>query len=366
MDSTQYVYDSVSSILHCLSHSVHALSDLMTDFSQPPDTRRLRAPTSVLVEQSTVLRATIPFPPAGLAAAVAAANQQQQQQQQQSSATANATPGGNSGNTTQQANQTSQQQSQSGQPRAAQPQQQQQPQFPMFPGLGAGNFGQVFSQAAAAAAAAATGAGASGGGGASFTLPPELGNLFGGNIAANMLNLAQASAQAGLQANAANANVSASASGGRTQPPPSTTASGASQPNTTQPTANQQQTGQRGSIDFPSPSRPFDVILQCHSHHNAQRRRQRPLNFLRHVQVGGGAEQGRPGEIRSPSQDILVSMLDFVRNSNVLPLLQPLLRDMITGYLMRGRDVNNAAHIKSCAKSIGKAIVMALVKFAVS
>ena len=50
----------MSAILHSLAHSIHAISDITVDFSLPPNARRLRAPTGILVEQSTVLRATIP------------------------------------------------------------------------------------------------------------------------------------------------------------------------------------------------------------------------------------------------------------------------------------------------------------------
>lgn len=59
LQDAQRVFNSVSEVMHFLSHAYHAMSDIMCEFSGPPP-RNLRC-RPVLIQHSAVLQAGIPI-----------------------------------------------------------------------------------------------------------------------------------------------------------------------------------------------------------------------------------------------------------------------------------------------------------------
>jgi hypothetical protein len=59
LQDAQRVFNSVSEVMHFLSHAYHAMSDIMCEFSCPPP-RNLRC-RPVLIQHSAVLQAGIPI-----------------------------------------------------------------------------------------------------------------------------------------------------------------------------------------------------------------------------------------------------------------------------------------------------------------
>lgn len=473
--STQYVYDTVSSVLHLLGHSLHAFSEIMCDFNLPPDDRRLTASSSILVEQSTVVRATIPmaFNPQAMLAQAAAAGAGAGAA---AAATAAAATGANNGAAhvplppTSSAGGTNpnpftptpfstgitgipglsisvsaapgvpgmqsfggmtgipinipglptgiagiiptQMNSQWTNPNAPSPAnnstsstnppgQGQQPPPPTAPAPAAQN-GQDGSPRQPAMQlpggamlppglqnlGALLGAGGAGG----------LANLFGGaaggmqmqpgmQMQNPFMNLQQF--QMGMGNNNNNNSV-------RNQQQPvgsnaSSTASSGQQGAATasRPTANggsgatgQGNTGGGGNNSLQNLlrnelSRPqFDPLLPCHTYHSHGRgggrsssnnisTRARPAEFRRFVNVDDAASMEAAQNRGSAEGETVEILIDLLRNSRIIDLLQPVLKDVVLNYLMRGRDPKNPAHVKTCAKGLVKKLLPFLEQFSV-
>ena len=372
--SVQYTFDTISSILHLLSHSYHAVSDLMCDFSTLPENRRITAPATIVVEQSTVVRATIPIAvPAGALTA-----QQGRQQQTQPGTQATQNPSSNisgSADTSSVPTAVPDPQSQPPQPQPT-PQQQQQP-FPGFnalnflpqfgmpqPGQGGGPGGVSINlqangmpdlAALLGPALAQAGAAVGGGGGGAAGVLPLL--TFGGLQA----SLRQPSQQS-------NGTRNQNQTQNSTNAPSTGTAAAGNANRQSQPNRTNDSLGNILAGNMPHNMRveghrpPFDVLLNCHSHHTArQPARSRPADLRQHINVTPA-----PASSAAENLDLLEGVCDILRYSTVLETIQPNLKDIVQNYLMRGRDVRNPQHVKTCAKSLAKKLAPFFQAFTVS
>jgi hypothetical protein len=332
---------------------------------------------SVLVEQSTVVRATIPFTAGMLAAANSAGM---------------LAPGAGSGNNAATNN--------SGRPssNAAQPGQASQPAAPNAPspstqatGAGIqqvpmnGRFGQAQIHVGAGGGMIPLNIGPGGqmpfqflppsgqgqhinfGGGGGFMLP-DLSGILGPNVAAGVMNAAASAAAAGFN----QARSAAGGSGTGTQAVSSSSATSTTNSRTSPAGATGSSSsgnstisagGSSNSDNLPQSLRneftrpPFDILLACHSHHGGRGQAgNRPSNFRQFVNVQDTVLEQSENRYRSPSEGFLLTFTDVLQQSNVLTLLQPILSDIITNYLMRGRDAKNSDHVRSCAKSLAKQV----------
>lgn len=378
--------------MHYMSHSYHALSDMICDFSTPASTRRLRAATAVVLETSTMLRASIPIGvPVGFVAPGGVINPQAQQPLQPQNST---------------------------QPQPAAPPAPPVGGTPTPPNLNAGvgqnqNLVQAVSaQIAQMFGQGAGGQGAGGGlglGGGQF----NLGNLGHGNFEAqihvgidngmdgggggggggviNIQDLAQMFGSGGglmMQQQSQGQH-----SGGNWQahsmsaapPPQQGQGLNQTQPPQQQPAGTPSYRNNNGGVPgghVPTPIRvgvnpnnggvnnnnfrlqqggPFDVLVPCNSHHGWRTNPgPRPPMFTQHVDVQRVQEPSLQG------QGFLSTLINVLLQSNILSTLQPMANDIIVNYLMRGRDAKNKEHVKSCAKKLNRNIVPFFETFSVS
>lgn len=458
------MYDTLFSILHLLSHSFHAFSEIMCDFSVSPEDRRLSAPSSILVEQSTVVRATIPVaavPSAHLLGNAAGAGgmpggagannnsvtlgfpismgQQRPPQQQQPSNTNSSNP--NSNPVTSNASLGSilpgvgMSVSMSGPHPITVPismnipgmgpggvfgpgtQQWRNPNIPVNTAAAAAGTGQAAPQPNATSQQTPLGSNNAGTGVGTgnnqippgmlppgFNLGALLGmagagggmvNILGGGgggaagIPGNTIPLGNFQFGGGninpisVSANQQQANTTASSTPpGPGQPqnasntvPTGTRNSGPNGPAGNETSNNNNNNNNNNSNNsnaamlqniLSNLNRPqFDPLLACHTHHTSGRsrlNRSRPAEFRRFVNVedGSGQDAGRD------EGETIEILLDLVRHSGLVEMLQPVLRDVVLNYLMRGRDPRNETHIRTCAKGLVKKILPYFERFSVS
>jgi len=331
--------------MHFMGHSYHALSDIMCDFTTPPETRRLRAAASVLVEQSSVIRATIPM---AVPASMLSANPNTIPTPNSSSSGPTPPPGQPESNLG----------GLGGHPPsnfvgAGQPQMNfgmgGQPQVNFgSPGQHQINFGGLGQPQMSFTGTTQGGLGI-----------PDLSALLGPALAGGMMNFIQVNVpQSGRPAstNTANANNIPSS--------PSATpgAASASVPGRPQPATNNNslpgnpiETNNlpqqlRNELSRP----PFDILLSCNSHHGCRNQsNNRPANLHQFVNVG---ESSSSRVNHGSSEDFILNCADLIRQSNLLNVLQPMFHDVIVNYLMRGRDAKNSDHIRSCGRSLAKKV----------
>lgn len=475
--STQYVYDTVSSVLHLLGHSLHAFSEIMCNFSLPPDDRRLTASASILVEQSTVVRATIPMafnPQAMLAQAAAAGAGAGAAAAAASSATAatgsnnNATaqpqqgapqtgipqptpatlPGGNPQFTptpfstgiagipglsisvsaapgvpglqnfgpisgipinipglptgiagiipTQMNSQWTNPNAPSTNSTSNPPGQQPQQPPPADPTQNASNGqdstprpamqlpGGAMMPPGLQNLGALLGAGGAGGlanlfggaaGGMQMQMPAGMQNPFmnlqqfqmgmGNNNNNNAVRNQQAAgSNASSTPTTAPSGQQASAGGSR----PSANGAAAPGQGNNVVTGGSLQNLLRNELGRPQ----FDPLLPCHTHHSHGRgrsninNRSRPAEFRRFVNVDDASSVASAQNRGHAEGETVEILIDLVRNSRLIDLLQPVLKDIVLNYLMRGRDPKNPAHVKTCAKGLVKKLLPFLEQFSVS
>jgi hypothetical protein len=347
--------------MHYLSHSYHALSDMICDFSTPPETRRLRAATAILFESSTVVRASIPFAVPGHMHTHATSTTPDN---------TTATPSANSRApvtpTTPETNSTSRNATPTSTPRANVNQNQNQ------------NFAAAFSQQLSQMFGAGMGPygaqiqvdidGITGGqGGQAINFQDLAQTLVLGNLAgAGIIPVAQnitlptqqpqsqstppASSTGGGSTNAAIPNIQGTTSATATGPSAGAPASATPSNNN-----NNNNLQVRGA---------FDVLLACNSHHSGRDPSisPRPANFKQFIKV----EEQQSVNNSTITEDLLTNFIELLLQSDVLPLMQPMFRDVIVNYLMRGRDAKNKEHVRSCATKLAKKISPYLERFTVS
>jgi len=343
----QYTYNTLSSILHAVSHTLHALSDITVDFAQPPETRRLRAPASILVGQSTVVRAAIPigvqlgFDISGMQAMQIPTQGVTQPTPNPTSATANI----GSPNVTQpQPNPVPA----SGAPTPAQ----QAPQgFPNFlSGLMQGGRIQMNNVQGAGARPAGTGAD----GGIGQAIAAALQAMGSGGPGGMVIGLSENGSFSPMNSNVGFQLPNAgSFQQNNTSGTNNATAAGA-------PTQNQQQNINAlhpdaqailGSLNAPH-RRPFDLLLQCRSHHHHHPNGQedqpsRPDDLIPFL-VEQRSLTGADSLISEESNVVAETFFNLLQ---VLNPLRPVIAQYIRSTLLRGRDANNHSHVSTAVRA---------------
>ncbi|CAG7724673.1 unnamed protein product [Allacma fusca] len=299
--SVQYTFDTISEVLHYLGHSYHSYSDLMCDFATAPENRRISAPATILVEQSTVVRATIPIAVPTFAAQPNMGQQPTAQQQPTS-------PHGSTGNA-----------ASHNVPNAPTG------QLPTFPGMnqtpppgvnsfhshGGPGFSINIQSNGMPDLAAILGPALAGAGGGAGMLPfLSLGGL--------QANLRQQQAQqqntqsqpqqlTQNQSNSTGQNTASNTTSGSTQATPRS-----SQPNSNPTGGTTQNPNPMGHLRTEHMPPSFDVLLSCHSHHanRAVQNRRRPDDLQTHIS-SVRSNSGVASSDSNSSVDIIEGLIDL-------------------------------------------------------
>ncbi|XP_021964422.1 large proline-rich protein bag6 [Folsomia candida] len=361
--SVQYLFDTVSTIMHFMSHSYHALSDMICDFSTPATTRRLRAATSVLLETSTVLRASIP-----IGVANAAVNM-----------TPNVTVAGTNPDGTTQQPQNVTQQLPSQPPTTTGSSTAQAPN----PQIGTQNLAHAVTQQISQMLGGARGPNGQfnfgnlghGNFGAQIHVDIEPGD-DGGHGAINIQDFAHMlGPMAGgmmMQQQQPNQNQPQPTVTTSTTPGTTSISSSSRNNNNSSNNGNRPGGGGGGASNNNGPNNfrlqqgggPFDVLVPCNSHHGWRMHPSpRPSGFKQYVGDNCSRDVTPPRSSSSSSQEFLATTLNVLLQSNLVSFLRPAFQDVIVSYLMRGRDAKNKEHLKSCAKRLGRKITPFLDNF---
>ncbi|CAL8135046.1 unnamed protein product [Orchesella dallaii] len=378
--STQYVFDTISSVMHALSHSLHAFSDIMCDFSIVPEDRRLTASSSILVEQSTVVRATIPvgIMPAMLAAGGGGNPGAPGIPGHPGAVGIPGNPGhGHPGTTPPTTNPSTTTTTTQAPPQAQANPNPSLQQFANNPMAGINITGGMLPPGLQNLGALLGMGGAGmvnifGGPGGPISMPigqGGIGQIPGFNIRPNNNN------NAGNQQQPGNAASTGSDQNTPPTPTPTPTAnSGNSTPRqqgqgATGTESNNNNNGGGGMFGNFQQLRnelsrsQYDVLLPCSTHHSSGRsraNRTRPAEFQRFVNVGSSESSVTQSSTEGEAVNII---MDLIRHSQIIDMLQPVLKDVVLNYLMRGRDPKNDAHVRTCAKGLVKKLLPFFEKF---
>jgi len=317
----------------------------MCNFSVAPENRRLRSPTSVFVEQSTVIRATIPIlagangqfgvRPSGDADNISST--QPQSQRPAAPPRETATPG--TGAT-------------AGARRPGGPNSQPQPfrfpqgfRFPMNPGQQGQSGGFSFNFQPNA------GNGAGG--------MPDLGAMFGpigmGIGFLNGMQPPQRDNTAGSNNNV-NVNSATPSTSANTAETASTTTSQSGSRNQNNPGSRE---GNSNNVNISQQVRhelsraPFDTLLPCYSNLEQRlRSRRRPACINRYLDIPASGDASAVQN--KPFNEFFEVCADIVQCSNAIELFKPVIKDVVVNYLMRGRDPKNINHVRTCARTLAR------------
>ncbi|ODM92225.1 Large proline-rich protein bag6-B, partial [Orchesella cincta] len=109
----------------------------------------------------------------------------------------------------------------------------------------------------------------------------------------------------------------------------------------------------------------YDMLMPCSTHHTSGRsraNRTRPADFHRFVNVDT-SENSSSATLPSAEGEAVNIIMDLIRHSRLIDMLQPVFKDVVLNYLMRGRDPKNEAHVRTCAKGLVKKLLPFFEKF---